>query len=121
MPLQLLDRLRPLLEDGARPKIACDVKSALLAFSKLGFEARGFIHDVMLYAFLLDADPGGCSLDNLAHRRLDLKLGASPEQHADYALELYQDLSREVEGRHLRSLYETVELPLVGMYWPAWS
>ena len=115
VPLQLLDRLRPLLEDGARPKIACDVKSALLAFSKLGFEARGFIHDVMLYAFLLDADPGGCSLDNLAHRRLDLKLGASPEQHADYALELYQDLSREVDGRNLRSLYETVELPLAGV------
>jgi DNA polymerase-1 len=69
----------------------------------------------MLYAFLLDADPGGCSLDNLAHRRLDLKLGASPEQHADYALELYQDLSREVDGRNLRSLYETVELPLAGV------
>jgi DNA polymerase I len=115
VPLQLLDRLRPTLEDEARPKIACDVKSALLAFAKLGVEARGFTHDVMLYAFLLDADPGGCSLDELAHRRLDLKLGASPEQHADYALELYQDLSREVDARNLRSLYETVELPLAGV------
>ncbi len=115
VPLQLLDRLRHVLEDDARPKIACDVKSALLAFAKLGFKARGFTHDVMLYAFLLDADPGGCALDELAHRRLDLKLGASPEQHADYALELYQDLSREVDARNLRSLYETVELPLAGV------
>jgi DNA polymerase-1 len=115
VPLQLLDRLRPMLEDERRPKIACDVKSVLLAFSKLGVEARGFTHDVMLYAFLLDADPGGCSLDELAHRRLDLKLGASPEQHADYAAELYEDLSREVDARNLRSLYETVELPLAGV------
>jgi DNA polymerase I len=115
VPLQLLDRLRHVLEDDARPKIACDVKSALLAFAKLGFEAHGFTDDVMLYAFLLDADPGGCSLDELAHRRLDLKLGASPEQHADYALELYQNLSREIDARNLRSLYETVELPLAGV------
>ena len=115
VPLQLLDQLRSVLEDDARPKIACDVKSVLLAFAKLGFEARGFTHDVMLYAFLLDADPGGCSLDELAHRRMDLKLGASPEQHADYALELYQNLSREVDTRNLRSLYETVELPLAGV------
>jgi DNA polymerase-1 len=115
VPLQLLDRLRDVLEDDARPKIACDVKSVLLAFAMLGFEARGFTHDVMLYAFLLDADPGGCSLDELAHRRMDLKLGASPEQHADYALELYQNLSREVDARNLRSLYETVELPLAGV------
>ena len=42
----------------------------------------------MLYAFLLDADPSGCSLEEQAQRRLDLKLGAAPEQHADIALEL---------------------------------
>src|SRR5579872_4185138 len=64
VPLQLLDGLRPLLEDAARPKVACDVKSALLAFAKLGIEPRGFAHDVMLYAFLLDADPGSCTLED---------------------------------------------------------
>jgi len=115
VPLQLLDRLRPVLEDAAHAKVACDVKSVLLAFSKLGIEARGFEHDIMLYAFLLDADPGACTLDELAHRRLDLKLGAAPEQHADYALEMYEDLSREVDARGLRSLYQTVELPLAGV------
>ena len=115
VPLQLLDRLRPVLEDAAHAKVACDVKSVLLAFSKLGIEARGFEHDIMLYEFLLDADPGACTLDELAHRRLDLKLGAAPEQHADYALEMYEDLSREVDARGLRSLYQTVELPLAGV------
>ncbi len=115
VPLQLMDRLRPLLEDAARPKIACDVKSVLLAFAKLGVEARGFAHDVMLYAFLLDADPGSCTLDELAHRRLDLRLGAAPEQHADYALELNEDLSQEIDARGLRNLYETIELPLANV------
>ena len=69
----------------------------------------------MLYAFLLDADPGGCSLDELAQRRLDLKLGAAPEQHADFALELYEKLSPEIDTRGLRKLYETIELPLAGV------
>ncbi len=115
VPLPLLDRLRPLLEDVARPKIACDVKSVLLAFAKLGIAAHGFAHDVMLYAFLLDADPGSCTLDEMAHRRMDLKLGAAPEQHADYALELSETLSGEVDARGLRKIYETVELPLAGV------
>ena len=47
----------------------------------------------MLYAFLLDADPSGCALEEQARRRLDLKLGAAPEQHADITLELCQQLS----------------------------
>jgi DNA polymerase-1 len=115
VPLALLDHLRPLLEDAARSKIACDVKSVLLALSRLGVEARGFAHDVMLYAFLLDADPGSCTLEELAHRRLDLKLGAAPEQHADYTLELFEDLSREIDARGLRQLYETIELPLAAV------
>ena len=74
-------------------KIACDVKSAMLALARHGHRRGGFEHDVMLYAFLLDADPSGCSLADQAQRRLDLKLGPSPEQQADCALELYEKLS----------------------------
>jgi DNA polymerase-1 len=115
VPLPLIDRLRPLLEDADRVKVACDMKSALLAFTKLGVEARGFTHDVMLYQFLLEAEPVSCTLAELAHRRLDLKLGAAPEQHADYALELYEDLSHEIDRRSLRKLYQTIELPLANV------
>ena len=96
----------------AAPKIACDVKSALLELDRMGIEGRGFEHDVMLYAFLLDADPSGCPLDEQARRRLDLKLGASPEQHADIALEIWSQLAPAVEQRGLRQLYSTIELPL---------
>jgi DNA polymerase-1 len=104
--------LRPWLEDADAPKIACDVKTALLELARLGIEARGFQHDIMLYAFLLDADPAGVALEEQARRRLDLKLGASPEQHADITLELFRILEPAVEERNLRHLYATIELPL---------
>jgi len=107
-----LPHLKPWLEDARAPKIACDVKSALLTLDRMGIDAQGFEHDVMLYAFLLDADPSGCALDEQAHRRLDLKLSSSPEQHADIALEICQQLSPAVDSRGLRELYSSIELPL---------
>ncbi len=107
-----LTHLRPWLEDARAPKIACDVKSALLELDRMGIEGRGFEHDVMLYAFLLDADPSGCPLDEQARRRLDLKLGPAPEQHADIALEIWKQLAPAVEQRGLSPLYSTIELPL---------
>jgi DNA polymerase-1 len=106
------DALKPWLEDAARPKIACDVKSALLALDKMGIQGAGFEHDIMLYAFLLDADPSGCPLEEQARRRLDLKLGAAPEQHADIALDIYKALRPAVAERGLEKLYSEIELPL---------
>ena len=109
---EVLAHLKPYLECAAVPKIACDVKTALLDLARLGIEGRGFEHDVMLYAFLLDADPGGVTLEEQARRRLDLKLGAAPEQHADIVLELFGLLAPAVDGRGLRKLYADIELPL---------
>jgi DNA polymerase-1 len=107
-----MEHLKPWLEDAGAPKIACDVKSALLELSRLGVEARGFEHDVMVYAFLLDAEPSGCALEQQAQRRLDLKLGPAPEQHADITLEIWKLLAPMVEQRGLRQLYDEIELPL---------
>ncbi|HUE02593.1 MAG TPA: DNA polymerase I [Bryobacteraceae bacterium] len=104
--------LEPWLEDAARPKIACDVKSALLALDKMGVNGAGFEHDIMLYAFLLDADPSGCPLEEQARRRLDLKLGAAPAQQADIALEIYNLLRPAVVERGFEKLYAEIELPL---------
>ena len=100
--------LKPWLEDAAASKITCDVKSAILMLDRLGVNARGFDHDVMLYAFLLDADPSGCPLEEQARRRMDLKLGSSPEQHADITLEIWNQLSPAVDQRNLRELIITV-------------
>jgi len=70
---------------------------------------------VMLYAFLLDAEPAGCSLEAQSQRRLDLKLGPAPEQHADIALEIWKLLGPMVEQRGLRKLYDEIELPMTGV------
>ena len=110
-----LAHLKPYLESASLPKVACDVKSSLLDLARLGIEGRGFDHDIMLYAFLLDADPGGVSLTEQASRRLDIKLGAAPEQHADIVIELYNVLSPAIDGRNLRKLYSEIELPLAGV------
>ncbi len=115
IPIDLIPALQPFLEDPAAPKITSDIKTATLSLARLGIQARGFTGDVMLYAFLLDADPSGCSLEEQARRRLDLKLGASPEQHADITLELNAQLSPALDSRHLRKLYEDLELPLTGV------
>ena len=104
--------LKPWLEDAGAPKIACDVKTMLLTLDRMGVNGQGFEHDVMLYAFLLDADPSGCPLDEQARRRLDLKLGPAPEQHADIALEVWRHLAPAIETRGLGELYRTIELPL---------
>jgi DNA polymerase-1 len=112
VPPAQMAALQPWLEDAARPKIACDVKSALLALDKLGVQGAGFDHDIMLYAFLLDADPSGCPLEEQARRRLDLKVGAAPEQHADIALEICRALRPAVVERGFEKLYSEIELPL---------
>ena len=113
--VELMDTLKPWFEDAGKTKVTCDVKTATLELARLGVEARGFDHDVMLYAFLLDADVGGCSLADQAHRRLDLKLGNAPEQHADITLEVHNQLSPAIDGRGLRKLYDEIELPLTGV------
>ena len=115
VPAEWLDRLRPVLEDAARPKIACDVKSVLMALHSLGIEGAGFAHDVMLYAFLLDADASGCALGEQTVRRFDRKLGESVEAHADAARELCEHLDPAIDQRGFRRLYQEIELPLTAV------
>jgi len=111
--LRLMEAIRPLLEDETRAKIAHDVKSVLLSLARAGVEGRGFREDVMLYAFLLEADPGGCALDQLAARRLNRKPGPACEERAACALELAGLLAPELEQHGLREVYEKIDLPLI--------
>jgi DNA polymerase-1 len=94
------------------PKVAHDVKSVTLALLNEGIEPAGFRHDIMLYAFLLCADPSGCSAETLAEKFLDRKLLTHPEQRAESALAVYEKLAPEVDRRGFRELYETIDLPL---------
>ena len=115
VPLDQVERLKPLLEDPARPKIVHDAKSLIAALAQFGIETRGVRDDIMLYAFLLCADPSGCSPEAVAERNLDRRLGSSPEQHADFTLELAAKLRPQIEERGLAKLYEEIELPLTAV------
>lgn len=95
-----------------RTKLAHDVKTTVVALENLGFAARGFVHDVMLYAFLLCADPSGCSAETLAEKFLDRKLLADPEQAAESALAVYERLAPEIDRQGFRDLYGSIDLPL---------
>jgi DNA polymerase-1 len=115
LSMDYIDAVKSVLEDAERPKIAHDVKAVTLELAKYGVEAKGFRHDVMLYAFLLCADPAGCSAGVLAERYLDRKLGAAAEQHADLAVTLAERLAPEIDLQGFREIYETIDLPLAGV------
>jgi DNA polymerase-1 len=115
LSIDFIDALKPILEDEGRTKIAHDVKALTLTLAKQNVEARGFRHDVMLYAFLLCADPSACSPSVLAERYLDRKLGAAAEQHADLAVTLAERLAPEIDQQGFREIYESIDLPLAGV------
>ncbi len=110
-----LDLLKPLLEDAGREKVVHDSKAARVALRKLGVETAGLAHDVMLYAFLLNADPSGCSPEVLAEKYLDRKLSAAAEQHADCALTLAGRMIPEIDAQGLRRVYDEIDLPLAAV------
>ena len=111
-PLEIAGPLKPLLEDAARPKLTHDAKAAMLQMAARGVELRGITDDVMLYAFLLDADPSGCGCDVLAEKYLDRKLGGTLEARADAVMELAGMLGPTVTERGFRKVYDDIDLPL---------
>jgi DNA polymerase-1 len=113
VPIELLSALRPLLEDQGRPKVAHNLKSLLLLCEREGVAARGFTDDVMLEGFVLDADPGGCTLETLALKRLDRKLIADASAQADAILTLAAKLAPEIDSSGVREVYARIEMPLV--------
>ena len=115
LPEKRIEEFRSFLEDPARPKAAADLKWLTLEMLKRGITPGGFQDDASLYAFLLDADPSGCSLDALVERRLDLKIGPRADERALYIHELNERLRPEIDRRGLRKLYEDIELPLTAV------
>ena len=66
---QVLERLRPWLEDGSRKKLGQHVKYDRHVFANHGIEVRGYAHDTMLQSYVLEVHkPHG--LASLAQRHL---------------------------------------------------
>jgi DNA polymerase-1 len=112
LPAARLEELRANLEDPHLPKATADLKTLTLHLLKQGIRAQGFRDDVSLYSFLLDADPGGCSLETIVERRLDLRAGPRADERALFIHELNERLRPEIDRRNLRALYDDIELPL---------
>ncbi len=101
---EVLDALRPVLEDETIPKIGQNIKYDLIVFKKEGVDIAGIVCDTMLASYLLDPSRRGHSLDDLAeiflhHRTIHIKeligkgksqilfSGVDIEQATEYACE----------------------------------
>jgi DNA polymerase-1 len=116
VPISRIEELRATLEDPDIPKATPDLKNSLRTLLGLQIQPHGFRDDPSLYSFLLDADPGGCSLEAMVERRLELKPGPRADERAHFAHELNALLRPEIQRRPgLLSVYEDIERPLAGV------
>jgi len=134
---EVLDRLRPLLEDPQVGKIGQNIKFDVQVMRNEGIFVAGICGDPMLAAYLINPLRGRYGLDGLVAERLGHTMipireiigeGDSetsmdqlePDAISDYAAEdadwtlrLHLDLDEEIEEHQLRQVLEEVELPLV--------
>ncbi len=112
VPVSLAAQLKPVLESARIPKVVHDAKLTTLQFQELGIDLQGIAEDVMLTAFLVNADPSGCSPESLSERFLDRKLNAAAEQQAEASLAVLQILKPQFKGTELERVYREIDLPL---------
>jgi DNA polymerase-1 len=134
---EVLEALRPLLEDAGIGKIGQNIKYDQIVLKKEGVAINGVTCDTMLASYLLDPSRRGHSLDDLAsthlgHSMIPIKdlIGAGKTQRlfsqvsikkaseyscedADATLRIAKILMPRLEAEGLTELYERVELPLV--------
>lgn len=102
---------RSIVLDSLPPQatVAHDVKALVRRFG----ECPALKHDVMLYGFLLSADPSACDLETLTQTHLSRTAGSDPAAQADAVLGLFHRLRPRVETEGLADLYERIDLPLI--------
>ncbi len=135
---EVLERLRPLLEDPARAKIGQNLKYDKSVLANHGIELNGIVYDTMLESYVLDATATRHDMDSLALKYLGVKTisyeevagkGAKQipfsqvgiEQATDYAaedadvtLQLHRTLWPKLETEpSLRSVFLDIDMPLV--------
>ena len=134
---QVLEQLRPLLEDPARPKLGQHLKYDLHVLANHGVALRGIRHDTLLESYVLDSTARH-DMDSLAERHLKLRTihyedvagkgakqltfnqvaleqaGPYAAEDADVTLRLHRCLWPRLEREPgLRRLYEELEIPLI--------
>jgi DNA polymerase-1 len=135
---EVLARLRPVLEDAAKPKLGQHAKYDINVLSTCGITLRGVAHDTMLESYVLNSTASRHDMDTLARRHLGYETvpyeqvaGKGAKQipfsqvdldtacryaaeDADVTLRLHRALWPKLEAEpRLRAIYETIEMPLV--------
>lgn len=132
----VLERLRPWLEDPARPKLGQHLKYDSHVFANHGVTLRGIAQDTMLESYVL-ASHRNHGMDSLAERLLNLKTltyeevcgkGASQigfdqidlqrateyaAEDADVTLRLHRKMHPQLDAADgLKYVYENIEIPV---------
>ena len=136
---QVVELLRPLLEDAAVRKTAHNAKFDLVVLRAAGMRVQGLAGDSMIASYLLDSTRGTHKMDALAeaflnHRCIPITdlIGTGKHQRtfdqaplelaapyaaedADVTLRLQRLLEPQLAAAGLDTLYRTVEMPLVAV------
>ena len=139
LPLQqVVDALKPLLEDAAIPKVAQNAKFDVIVLRRVGIDVQGLIGDTMVADYLLQPTRRTHKLDVLALHHLqhemipfsemvpdpkkDTFASVPLDRALDYAAEdahvtllLHRKLAPRLEEGGFGDLYRDVEVPLVGV------
>ena len=134
----VLAKLRPVLEDASKPKLAQNAKYDIHVLRQHGVQLRGLAHDSMLESFVLNSTASRHDMDSLAKNYLgytpiaysevagkgakqisfaevDLEVARDySAEDADITLRLHQALWPKLEAEPtLARVYREIELPLV--------
>jgi len=135
--LELLEELKPILQDKSIPKVGQNIKYDWMIFRRYGIDLKNIVFDTMVAAFLLHPDMRTYKLDNLSQQYLNYTMqpiedliGTGKNQitmdqvdiekvtfyaaeDADIALQLVEILKLELTKQKLDDIYNKIELPLV--------
>ncbi len=135
---ETLEKLRPVLEDPARPKTGQNLKYDIVVLRRHGISLAGITHDTMLLSYVLDPGSSRHDMDSLAGRHLDRQTTrftdiagtgrnqlsfdqidleqAAPyaAEDADITLQLHHLLSGQLSrDEKLSRIFTELELPLM--------
>jgi DNA polymerase-1 len=112
-----LNAVKALLEDESVPKRVHDLKGALRALERQGVQLRNAPDDLMLYSYLINPTHASHRLSDIAARFSSHPLQETGEKQMTEAAHavhiLTPALREESEALETRSVYETIDLPLV--------
>jgi DNA polymerase-1 len=133
----VLAKLKPWLEDAARPKLGQNLKYDMHIFANHGIALAGIAHDTLLQSYVVESHKPH-DMDNMAERHLGLKTIAYTEvcgkgagqicfdqvsieratdyaaEDADITLQLHDALHPQIEqDAKLARIYSEIELPVM--------